>query len=47
MANRDWHNQPKFIKPTTEGKCPYCGNHVKALESHIKDKHKNEKLVKK
>ncbi len=43
---RDWHNQPKYIKPTTEGKCPYCKNFVKSLEAHIHDAHKGEKMIK-
>jgi len=38
------HN-PKYITPTTEGKCPYCRKHVKSLEAHIKDKHMREKLI--
>lgn len=33
----------KIIPPTTEGKCPYCHEHVKSLENHIHDKHKHEK----
>jgi len=36
-----------YIKPTTDGKCPYCHKHVKALEAHIHDEHKNAKLPKK
>ena len=49
MANtkRGWHNPSKHIEQKTEGKCPYCNKHVKFLESHISDKHKREKLVKK
>ncbi|MBU2561926.1 MAG: hypothetical protein KKD17_06530 [Nanoarchaeota archaeon] len=46
-SERGWHNPPKYVKPTTEGKCPYCKKHVKALEKHIHDKHKGEKLTKK
>ena len=46
-AKRGWHNQPKYIKPTTEGYCPYCDKHVKSLEAHIHDTHKGEKLPKK
>ena len=42
-----WRNQPKYIKPTTEGSCPYCHKHVKALEAHVKVKHKREKLPRK
>lgn len=37
----------RYIKPTTPGKCPYCGNKVSALESHIRSRHKNAKLPKK
>ena len=44
---REWHNPPKYVEPTTEGKCPYCSKHVKSLENHINDKHKGEKLIKK
>ena len=43
---REWHNPPKYVEPTTEGKCPYCHRHVQSLEAHINDKHKGEKLVK-
>ena len=44
---RGWHNPAKVVKQTTEGKCPYCNNHVKSLENHIHDKHKREKLIRK
>ncbi len=37
----------KQIKPTTEGKCPFCHKKVQALEAHIHDVHRREKLVKK
>ena len=43
-VRRRWHNPAKHIDPTTEGKCPYCKKHVQALEDHIHDKHKGEKL---
>ncbi len=38
---------PKQIKPTTTGKCPFCHKKVAALESHMHDKHKDQKLGKK
>lgn len=44
---RDWHNPAKQNEPSTEGHCPYCHKPVKSLESHIKAKHKGEKLPKK
>ena len=46
-SRRNWHNQSKYIEPTTEGKCPYCNKNVKSLEAHIHDVHKKEKLIKK
>ena len=46
-SKRDWRNPPKYIKPTTEGHCPYCHKAVKSLEHHIHDKHKGEKPLKK
>ena len=46
-AKREWHNPPKYIKPSIEGKCPYCKNSVKSLEAHIHDTHKGEKISKK
>lgn len=45
--SKGWHTIPKYIKPTTEGSCPYCHKHVKALEAHIHDVHKGEKLPRK
>jgi len=44
---RDWHNPPKYIEPTTKGRCPYCHKQVKSLEHHIDDKHKGKKPLKK
>jgi hypothetical protein len=40
-------HQPKYVAPTTEGKCPFCKKNVKALENHIHDKHKGQKPIKK
>ncbi|MBU0461318.1 MAG: hypothetical protein KJ574_01895 [Nanoarchaeota archaeon] len=50
MVKKDKWNEyhyPKQIKPTTEGRCPYCHKDVKSLEDHIHDKHRTEKLPKK
>ena len=33
---------PKYIEPSTEGKCPYCHKRVENIESHKKTKHKEE-----
>ena len=44
---KGWHTQPKYIKPTTEGHCPYCYKGVKSLEAHIRDKHKGKRLPQK
>ncbi len=44
-SKRGWHTQPKYVNPTTEGKCPYCKKYVKSLEDHIHDKHKEEKFL--
>ncbi len=38
---------PKFVEKTTAGSCPYCHKHVKALEAHIRVKHKKERLPRK
>lgn len=46
MKKRGWANPPKEVEPTTEGQCPYCHKHVKALEAHIEAKHKGQKLMK-
>lgn len=35
---------PKNMKTTTEGHCPYCHKPVKAVENHIHDCHKGEKI---
>ncbi|MBI2660541.1 hypothetical protein HYX07_05245 [Candidatus Woesearchaeota archaeon] len=43
---RGWHNPAKHIEHPKEGECPYCKKRVKSLNSHIHDKHKDEKLVK-
>ena len=42
MAESNWRKQKKATAPTTEGVCPYCKKHVKALEAHMKIKHLNE-----
>lgn len=42
QTESNWRNEHKYIKPTTEGTCPYCKKHVKALEAHMHDKHKKE-----
>ncbi|MBI1970325.1 hypothetical protein HYS47_01115 [Candidatus Woesearchaeota archaeon] len=47
VTNKNWHEQPKYVKPTTEGKCKFCHKHVKALEQHMHDKHKGKKPIKK
>ena len=36
----------KYNIPTTEGSCPFCHKRVKALEAHIKIKHKGQKFSK-
>ncbi len=40
--DKGWHQPAKHLNKTTEGTCPYCKKHVKALEAHIHDKHKKE-----
>lgn len=40
---RGWRNPPKYIEPTTTGKCPYCKKEFNSLEKHIHDRHKSEK----
>lgn len=46
-SKKGWHTQPKYIRPTTEGSCPYCHKHVKALEAHILTMHKGDRLPRK
>jgi len=46
-VKRGWHNPSKYIEPPADGKCPYCHKHVKSLKSHVHDKHRAEKLIKK
>jgi len=41
---KNWHNPPKEVKKSVEGKCPYCKKHVKSLEAHINSKHRKEKV---
>lgn len=42
MVESKWRKQKKAHEPTTEGVCPYCKKHVKALEAHMKIKHLKE-----
>lgn len=44
MIENNWHHPSKHHDATTEGVCPYCHKHVKALEAHIHDTHLGEKL---
>jgi hypothetical protein len=44
-SKRGWHNPPKWVEPTTKGKCPYCKKRVESLEKHIHDEHIHEKGV--
>ncbi len=46
-VKRGWHNPSKYIEAPKEGKCPHCNKHVKSLKSHVHDKHRAEKLIKK
>lgn len=41
------YSQAKYVRKTTEGRCPYCHKTVQSLEAHMKIKHKGEKLIKK
>ena len=45
-TRKEMNKLPRYVKPTTEGKCPYCHNQVKSLENHIHDEHKGKKIVK-
>ncbi|MBW2967830.1 hypothetical protein KY362_05070 [Candidatus Woesearchaeota archaeon] len=45
-SKRGWHNPPKWVDPSTEGKCPYCKRPVKNIEKHIHDRHIDEKGAK-
>lgn len=38
---------PRYVKPTEAGKCPHCHKNVKAVEQHVHDQHKGEKILKK
>ena len=40
------YSQSKEIERTTVGSCPYCHKNVKALEAHVRDKHRKQKLIK-
>jgi len=46
MPKRKQRWPPKYIEPSTEGRCPYCHACVKNLEAHKRAKHRNEKLIK-
>ncbi|HLD06114.1 MAG TPA: hypothetical protein VJC16_01090 [Candidatus Nanoarchaeia archaeon] len=43
---RTRRNSPKYIRPTTKGRCPYCHKPVQSVEHHVHDKHIQEKPVK-
>ncbi len=37
---------PKYVKPTREGSCPHCHKRVKAIDQHVHNKHKGQKMPK-
>ncbi|MBI4149034.1 hypothetical protein HY491_01170 [Candidatus Woesearchaeota archaeon] len=44
-SKRARRHSPKYVEPTTKGRCPYCHKPVQSIEHHIHDKHIGEKIL--